>query len=399
VLFLVDGTDSFGTVSDIGWNLANNFVLTAVPLFIFMGQIILSSGLSSKFFASFDKLLSGIPGGLLHSAILASGVFSAVSGSSTATAAAIGSVAVPEMLSRGYDRKMVLGNLAAGGTLGILIPPSIVMIVYAALEQQSVPALFAAGIVPGLLMMLLFVIYTGTRVGMQPHLAPQRTTTLPMDERIKALGGMLPLVLLIAVVLGTIYGGLATPTEAASLGCVGALALSAMSGGLSFTNFGDALRKAVSLNAMVMAIMLGAQISSFALVQSGVSTELTNWVVSLNLAPLALFVVLVILYLMLGCIIDGMSMMLLTLPLVYPIVLAVGFNSIWFGIILVVLIEFGMITPPVGLNLFVLQGISRGSLGEVVRGALPYCGLMILLLISLYIFPQIALWLPDRLAR
>lgn len=397
-LLVHSGTRSLPALGSIGWNTTNDFVLTAVPLFIFMGEIVLGSGLSQGFFKGVNYWLRGLPGGLLHSVIVACAIFAAISGSSVATAAAIGTVAIPDMTSRRYDRKLVYGSLAAGGTLGILIPPSVPLIIYAAMVDQSVARLFAGGVVPGIIMAALFMLYTAIRVWLDPGLAPRETVGISWQERVRSLRGVLPMAVLIVMILGTIYAGVATPTEAAALGVAAAVVLSYFFGAMSLTSIQSALVRSVETTAMVLAIVIGAQIVSFALVSSGVSRELARWVVSLHLSGAMLILILTILYTFLGCIIDGISMMLLTLPLLYPITMAAGFDPVWFGVLLVIFIELGQITPPVGFNLFVLHGLSGGRpMGEIIMGALPYAVIMYVMVAVVSYWPQLVLWLPQQL--
>ena len=385
-------------LGNLGWNTMNDFVLTAVPLFIFMGQLILKSGLSERFYQALTQWLTGIPGGLLHSNIIACGVFSAVCGSSVATAASIGTVSVRELQKRQYDNRMIFGSLAAGGTLGILIPPSIVAILYAAQTQESVAQLFIAGIGPGLLMMLLFIGYIAVRVHLNPQLAPPYRGEASWRVRLKGAAQMAPVAALLATVLGGIYVGLMTPTEAAGVGAAGALALGLVFGDLNFNSLKDCVKETAKTNCMILFIVLGAQIFSHALVSGGLNRTLTASVMELQLTYGALFMVVVFLYLVLGCFFDGISMMLLTLPLIFPVVTAAGFNPIWFGIALTILIELGQITPPMGLNLFVIKGIAGGaSLSEVMWGSAPYCLLMLAALSLIYFFPGIVLWLPSKM--
>lgn len=396
-LLLHGGTTMLPTLGSIGWNTSSDFVLTAVPLFIFMGEVVLGSGLSEGFFRGVNYWLRGLPGGLLHSVIVACAIFAAISGSSVATAAAIGTVAIPDMVARRYDRKLVYGSVAAGGTLGILIPPSVPMIIYAAMVDQSVARLFAGGVVPGIIMAALFMVYTAIRVWLDPGLAPRDTAPVSWSEKIGSMRGVLPMVALIVMILGSIYAGVATPTEAAALGAIGALVLSYFFGRLSLRSVHASLVRTVETTAMVLAIVIGAQIVSFALVSSGISRELTRWVVGLHLSGAMLIVILAILYTFLGCIIDGISMMLLTLPLLYPIIVAAGLDPVWFGVLLVIFIELGQITPPVGFNLFVIHGLSGGRpMGEIVMGALPYAIVMYLMVALVSYWPQLVLWLPQH---
>lgn len=398
-LFLFDGTFGFLSIGDIGFNTINDFTLTAVPLFIFMGEVVLGSGLSGRFYQGISVWVNRLPGGLLHTNILASGIFSAISGSSVATAATIGGVAIPEMTKRKYNDRILFGSLAAGGTLGILIPPSLAMILYGSFVSESVSDLFIAGILPGILMMAVFMGYVMIRTVFRPTLAPGGDQ-YTWKERFGGLLGILPMALLIAIVLFGIYLGVMTPTEAAAVGAILALILAVTLGRLRWREFSSALRRTVQTTCMILLIMFGAQIVSFGLVNNGINRAISESVTNLGVTPGILFVFIVVLYLILGMFVDSISMMLLTLPVLYPVVQQVGFDPIWFGIILVILIEIGQITPPVGLNLFVIQGIAgERSLKDVVLGSLPFVLLMLVVVAMLWFWPSIALWLPQQGAQ
>jgi tripartite ATP-independent transporter DctM subunit len=400
VLLLHGGLRALDPLGVIAWNTVESFVLTSVPLFILMGELVLRAGLGDDFYRSMGMWFQGLKGRLLQANIVACAIFAAASGSSVATAAAIGTVAIPEMTRRGYDRKILFGSLAAGGTLGILIPPSIPLIIYGAMVEQSVERLFIAGVIPGILMALLFMAYIWVRVAVSPGLVPAEEARATWGERLRSLWGVAPMLLLILLVLGSIWLGYATPTEAAAVGAATAMLVALVSGKLRWVSLRDSVTSTVRTSCMVLFIILGAQILSYALVRTGVSRELTAWVVDLGLSKWVLFGILTVLYIFLGCIIDGVSMMVLTLPLLYPIVVAAGFDPIWFGIALVVLIELGNITPPVGLNMFVIQGLSGGRpMGEIVWGSLPFAGIMLVLLAALAVFPELATWLPSTLAK
>jgi len=398
VLLLASGSQGLAPLASISWNTAESFVLTSVPLFILMGEVILRAGLSDNFYRSVAVWMRGLKGGLLQSNIMACAVFAAVSGSSVATAAAIGTVAIPEMLKRGYERKILFGSLAAGGTLGILIPPSIPMIIYAAMVEQSVERLFIAGIIPGIVLSLLFMAYIWGRVAVQPHLTPPDLEQVGWRERLASLSGLPAMVGLIVLVLGSIWFGFATPTEAAAVGASAAILMSVLAGRLSWAVARETLMGTVRTTCMVLFIILGAQILSYALVKTGVSRALTEWVVAQGLSKWVLFAILVVLYIFLGCIIDGISMMVLTLPILYPIVIAAGFDPIWFGVVLVILIELGQITPPVGLTMFVIHGLSGGRpISEIVWGSLPFGILMLAEIVLVSLFPGMVTWLPSKM--
>jgi len=399
MLFIVKGHVGLLTINSVIWNTANSYILIAAPMFLLMGEVILRSGVSTYFYRGVAALVGRTPGGLLHANVLACALFSCISGSSVATAAAVGTVAIPEMRERGYKLRLVFGTLAAGGTLGILIPPSIVMILYAALVEESVAKMFMAGVVPGLLMAGLFMVYVAIRVMLEPSIAPPRSAVrMPWRERLALGAHVLPIVGLLVAVLAGIYFGVATPTEAAVMGALGAIALAWSYGGLGWSMFGDALMSTVRTTCMVLFIIVGAQILSNALSYAGVSRGVSGWVASLELSWWFLLLALVILYLILGCFVDGVSMIYITLPVLYPVVVQTGFDPIWFGVVLVILIELGQITPPVGLNLFTIHGISGGApFSEVVKGSFPFVFIMLITILLLAFFPGLALWLPSTM--
>ncbi|MBI3993041.1 MAG: TRAP transporter large permease [Candidatus Lambdaproteobacteria bacterium] len=397
ILYIARGTGGFISISSVVWNTANNYILIAVPLFLLMGEVILRSGVSERFYRGVATLLVWAPGGLLHANVVATAIFSAISGSSVATAASVGTVAIPELRARGYDNKIVFGSLAAGGTLGILIPPSIVMILYGALVEESIPKLFMAGLFPGIAMAALFSVYIGLRVMANRALAPRvEEQHLSLKTRLAYTAHILPVLALMVVVLGGIYWGVTTPTEAAAIGALGAIALSVGYRTFNLRLFGDALLSSVRTTCMVLFIILSAQILSTALAYAGITREMSQWIVDMQFSKWALFLAMVVLYIILGFFVDGISMIYITLPVLFPVVVAAGFDVIWFGVVLTILIELGQITPPVGLNLFTIQGISGGRpFGEVVLGSTPFVFLMLIIIALLVFFPGLALWLPS----
>lgn len=399
-LYIEGGTRTFLSLGNITWNSINSFNLSPVPLFIVMGTIILRCGVAERFYAGLAIWLRALPGGLLQANVVACSVFAAACGSSVATAGTIGTVTIPELKSRGYADRMIFGSLAAGGTLGILIPPSIVMIIYASIVEVSVAQLFIAGLIPGVVLSLMFMGYIAVRCLINPALAPKENATYTTAQRLQSLWDVLPLMGLIGFVMGSIYLGWATATEAAALGVVASMVVAALYKGLSWDNLKLAHISAVRTTCMVLLIVVAAQIFSYALVYSGVSRALTEWVISLNLPGFVLFLAIIILYLILGCLIDGTSMMLLTLPVLFPIINAAGFDLIWFGVAVVILIEIGLITPPIGLNLFVLQGIGGNTrYSDIVRGSVPYVFLMLFFLMMIWVAPQVVLWLPEQMSH
>ncbi len=395
VIAYTHGGIPIGIVGTAVFNSVNSFTLTAVPMFVLMGELVLVSGLMTKFYKSLSLWMRWLPGGLAHTTIAATSTMAAVTGSSVATAGAVGSVAIPELKRAGYQPRLIYGSIAAGGSLGILIPPSIIMIVYGSVTQQSVSALFVAGILPGVLLALSFSAYIA--------LAPRKSVrTAALDdlgdvtwgERIRSLIDVLPIVTLLVGVIYIIYGGFTTPTEAGSLGVVFTLLLLAAYKRLTLQNLTNALMHTIRLSAMVLFIVAGAGIFTYAIVSVRLNSALSAFVVSLGLSQYALLVVISIVIVVLGMFIDGISIIYLALPLLLPIVAAQGFDLIWFGIFVTILIELGQITPPMGLNLFVIKSIDRSaSLLDIVRGALPFMFLIVGMLVILTLIPSLPLYL------
>lgn len=400
VLWLSKGVVGLQSISSVVWNSTNSYILIAVPMFLLMGEVILRSGVSGKFYDGVVAVLGRLPGGLLHANIASCAIFSAVSGSSVATAASVGTVAIPELKRAGYQPQAIYGSLAAGGTLGILIPPSIVLVLYAALVEESLGRLFVAAIVPGLVMTAVFMAYIVVRVALQPGIAPPRNAagSTPAPARRGAVLHLLPIVGLLVLVLGGIYGGVTTPTEASAVGAAGAIALAAAYGRLSRAMLIESLAATVKTTCMVTMIIVGAQVLSTALTFSGVSREISEWMLSLGLSKWSFFAAAVLLYLVLGCFVDGLSMMYMTLPVLLPVFKALEFDLVWLGVIIVIVIEIGQITPPVGLNLFTIHAISGGArFSEVANGSLPYVVLMLAVIVLLALWPDLALWLPRTM--
>jgi tripartite ATP-independent transporter DctM subunit len=397
LIAVAKGMVGLESVSSIVWNTSNSYILIAIPLFVLMGEIILRSGLSTHFYKGMGRLISWMPGRLLHANISACALFAAICGSSVATAATIGTVAVPELVQRKYNRRLVYGSIAAGGTLGILIPPSIPMILYGALVNESVARLFMAGVAPGLLLACLFSVYIGIRAIFSPGLAPAQE--LPSDKSAaREVLYVIPVLALMIVVLGSIYTGIATPTEAAALGVVGALCLAALGRQLTFEALGMAIMSAIRTASMLMLIVIGAQLLSAAITYTGVSRGVSEWIFALGLSKWEFFASLVVLYIVLGCFVEGITMIYLTLPVLYPAIVKFGFDPIWFGVVLVVLIELGQIHPPLGLNLFTIQSIAPDAeLSDIVLGALPFVVIILLMILLLCFFPGLALWIPNSL--
>ena len=379
------------------WGATNNFVLVAIPLFVLLGEILVRGGFTDRMYRALADWLSPLPGGLLHTNIGASAMFAAVSGSSVATAATIGTVALPAFRNRGYDERLVLGTVAAGATLGILIPPSINMIIYGAMTNTSVGQLYAAGVVPGLLLTGLFILVVIVLCLVRPSFAGERLLAPPIMERLRRLVDLLPPLLIFAMVMGSIYLGWATPTESAALGVVVALALAAGARTLSFRMLNECFVSTVAITAMIMLIAAAAFYLNFVLGLMGVPQSLSAFVKGLNAGPTMLIVVLTVFYLILGCFLDSLAMVIGTIPIVFPMIIAIGIDPVWFGILLVIMAELALITPPVGMNLYVVQGIrGRGLITDVIIGTLPFLVMMLLLVLLLVLWPGIALWLPRQ---
>lgn len=395
---LVSGVSLWPTLGDIVWNTTNSFTLVAVPLFVLMGEIILRSGVSKRFYSGLSTLMFGVRGGLAQSNVVGCAIFSAVSGSSTATAMTIGTVALPEMRRRGYSDSLTLGTLTGGGCLGILIPPSIPMVIYGSVVQESVIDLFMAGVVPGLLLVVMFMAWVAFVVRRKPDWAPVTGSRPTAAQVLGALRDCAPVVALLLGILGGMYFGIVTPTEAAAFGCFGAAALALMYREIGLADCRIALRNAVLTNAVVMFIIINSQILSFAFTTTGLGHAVAAALANMGMGPFLFFCAMVVVYLILGMFIDGISMMLLTVPLLYPAIQAMGFDGVWFGVVLVVLIELGQLSPPMGLNLFAIHSIAApASMATIARSSLPYAALIVGLCFILYFFPAIALWLPASL--
>lgn len=395
LLFVTNGWSGFNAYGLITWGSVNSFTLTAIPMFILMAEILVQSGVGAQVYRGLAASVRSLPGGLLQTNILGCALFSAICGSSVATAAAIGTVALPELEERRYDRKLSAGTLAAGGTLGILIPPSIAMILYGAFTETSIAKLFVAGILPGLLLMALFMAYIAVRALLRPDLAPRQATT--SQHLLLTLSQLLPFVVLIGFVLGGIYFGLVTPTEAGAIGSAISLLIAVFWGRFGWREFQIAVRNSVRVSAGLLFIVLAAYLFAYALEDAGIASALAEWLVGLELSRIQFIIAMFAMYLLLGCIIDSIGMMVLTVPLLYPVLLQYGIDPIWFGVVLVVMIEIGQVTPPVGINLFVIQSIWTGRIGEVIAGTTPFVLIMIIFVALLTAWPELALYLPTQM--
>ena len=387
-------------IGEFTWDKSKEFVLVAVPMFILLGEIMLRAGIARRMYGAVIQWVSWLPGGLMHANIGSCAIFAASSGSSVATAATVGTVAYPEMDKHRYNERLFLGSIAAGGTLGILIPPSINLIIYGLITDSSVPELYLAGIIPGLILSTLFMIIIVIACWMRPKWDGDRVHT-SWAERIRTLPDLIPPVLLFAVVVGSIYAGIATPTEAASGGVVFALILAAWTRTLSIKMLKDSFEGTMRTTGMIMLIIFAAVFLNFVLGFIGVTQALLQVVVDLGLTATQTMIMLIIFYLILGMFMETLSMLLTTVPIVFPIVMHMGYDPVWFGILVTVLMEAALITPPIGVNLYVVQGIRTrgGEFNDVALGALPFVLMMIVLLVLLMLFPQLALWLPTQVYR
>lgn len=382
-------------IGEISWSTSNEFLLVAIPLFIMLGEILLRSGLAERMYSAMSLWLSWLPGGLMHANIGASALFAATSGSSVATAATVGTVAIPQIAKQGYNEPLFLGSLAAGGTLGILIPPSINLIIYGVLTDTSVPKLYLAGIVPGLLMALFFMIAIALACIIRPAWGGKRIHS-SWTRRIASLVDLIPPLFIFLLVVGSIYAGLATPTEAAALGVAGALLLAAWQRRLTLTMLRDVFEGTMKATAMIMLIIIGAAFLNFIMSGIGLTTTLTQVISDMHVSPMMMLLIMVIFYLILGCFMETLSMMITTIPIVAPIMIGLGFDPVWLGIVIIILVETALITPPVGLNLFVVQSLrTKGSMNDVMIGSLPFVIMLLVMVGVLSIAPDLALWLPK----
>ena len=379
------------------WGSASSWTLTALPLFVWMGEILFRTKLSENMFKGLAPWVNALPGRLLHTNILGSTIFAAVSGSSAATCATIGKMTIPELTDRGYPPERVIGSLGGASTLGLLIPPSIVMIVYGVAAEVSIAKLFVAGVIPGLMLAGLFSGYLMVWSLMNPEKIPQADAGMSFTEKLRASSELIPVILLIGGVIGSIYVGVATATEAAAIGVVGSLMLSAYQHSLSWQNFRDALLGATRLYCMMALILAGAAFLTLSMGYIGLPRHLAEWVGSLGLSPGLLLVALALFYIVLGCFLDGISMIVLTMGVLIPTVQAAGIDLIWFGIFVVIVVEMAQITPPVGFNLFVLQGMTRREINWIAMVCFPYFLLMVLAVFLLFWFPQVVMWLPGKM--
>jgi C4-dicarboxylate transporter DctM subunit len=379
------------------WGSTSSWTLTALPLFLWMGEILFRTKLSEDMFKGLAPWIDRLPGRLLHTNVIGCAIFAAVSGSSAATCATIGKITLPELKRRGYPDRMAVGTLAGAGTLGLLIPPSIIMIVYGVAANVSIAKLFIAGVLPGILLALVFMGYIVVWALRHPDEVPPAEAPTTLREKLHASRHLIPVVSLIGVVLGSIYSGIATATEAAALGVGGSLVLAAIEGSLSWRSFKDGLAAATRVYCMIGLILAGAAFLTLAMGFIGLPRHLAEFIGALNLQPFMLMLLLVGFFIVLGCFLDGISMVVLTMAVLLPTVQKAGFDLIWFGIFIVLVVEMAQITPPVGFNLFVLQGLTKRDIGSIARTALPLFWLMVAFVLLLWFVPGIALWMPSHM--
>ncbi len=377
------------------WSSSASSTLIAIPLFVLLGEILVRGGVAERTYAALDKWLSWLPGGLVHANIATATMFSATSGSSVATAATVATVAMPQAERLNYDPRLFSGAIAAGGTLGIMIPPSINLIVYGFLTETSIPQLFLAGLIPGLLLALAFILVTVLICVVRPALGgPSRS--FGWSERIRSLSQLLPIIFLFGVVIGSIYAGWATPTESAAIGVAMAVVIAAFGDGLNLRSMAEALEGTIRISAMIMLVIVGAYFLNFAMTSAGLGRQLSDLIQGSGLSPFGTLMLVIALYIVLGFFIETLSLMVATIPIVVPIMAGLGYDKVWFGILMIVLVEMALITPPVGLNLFVVQGArKRGSINDVIMGVIPYVLVMALMVAALIALPGLVLWLPS----
>ena len=381
------------------WSMASSWSLTALPLFVWMGEILFRTKLSENLFKGLSPWLSKLPGGLIHVNILGCAIFAAISGSSAATVATVGKMSIPELRKRNYPERFLLGTLAGSGTLGLLIPPSIILIIYGVTVEESIAKLFIAGIIPGIGLALLFMVYVVAWSLKNKKIMPVISEDFSFVDKVKQSGQLLPVILLIFAVIGSIYAGIATSTEAASLGVLGALVLSFFQKSLTKESFSKSLLGATKTSCMIAFILAGSSFLTLAMAFTGLPKNLAVFIDTLQLSPYMLLLVLTIFYIILGMFLDGISAVVLTMAIIEPMIRQAGFDMIWFGIYLVIVVEMAQITPPVGFNLFVLQGMAKRDMGFIARSAFPLFLLMILAVVIIISFPQLALWLPEQMIQ
>lgn len=383
------------------WSSLNIYGLTAVPAFVFVGEVILRSGLSATAFECISPLAARLPGKLLQVNIVLCTIFAAVFGSSTACAAAVGSIVFPELRKRKYSEELILGTICVAGTLAFMIPPSSQFVLYGSLVNVSIGALFAAGVIPGLMMSLLFMTYLGVKAHISPHIVPTEEKLVPLRESFLSLLRLWPLVLIMVTCVGPIYAGLATPTESAGIGAVASIIIAFFFGKLELKSIWQCVKDTTKVTCMLFFIIIGAMTMSTAISQLGLPRQVIEWIGSLTVPPVVIMAAIYLLYIILGCLFDGISMMVMTLPFVFPIVLHLGYDAIWFGVMMCLLIEIGMVTPPVGMNLFMVQAVAgeNTTIGQIFRGSIPFLVCSLIVLVVITFVPEVVTWLPGVITR
>lgn len=396
IIYLTGGMADLNALGLTVWGGVDSFILTALPLFIFMAEVLIRSGVADRFYEGLSHMTRRLPGGLLQSNVAGCAMLAAISGSSVATAAAIGSVAIPQLKERNYDIRMATGSVAAGGTLGILIPPSAALILYGTFTEISIVHLFMAGLIPGLLLALIFMVYIAGHALIQPSRVPHNNLEAMRGQVLASFMKLVPFLLLIFMVLGSMYAGLATPTEAAAIGTTGAVILSVIFGTFSIKTFWQSALASISTSCTILLIVAMAFIFSYAISNAQIGSSLAAKLVEMHLDKVQFLIAIYIMYTILGMLMDSISMIMITVPLLYPSIVGLSINPIWFGVILVLQIELGQITPPFGLNLFVIQSVAQCKIEDVIKGCIPYYIIFIFFIIALTVYPEVALWLPKH---
>lgn len=381
------------------WSASSSWTLTALPMFIWMGEILFRTRLSEDMFKGLSPWMAKLPGGLLHTNIVGCTVFAAVSGSSAATLTTVGKMSIPELRARKYPEKMIIGTLAGAATLGLMIPPSLTLIVYGVTINESITKLFIAGIIPGLILALMFMAYASVYGVFSDDYDPMPEPEMTFMERVKNSRFLIPVILLILLVIGSMYLGYATATEAAAFGVLGSMALATMQGSLNWTSFSQSLLGATRTSAMIALILAGAAFLSLSMGFTGLPRALATFIASLELSRFELLMALLLFYIVIGCFLDGISSVVLTIAVVEPMIRQAGIDVIWFGIFIVVVVEMAQITPPIGFNLFVLQGMTNHEMNYIAKAALPMFGIMVVMVFVLILFPDIATWLPENMRK
>jgi C4-dicarboxylate transporter, DctM subunit len=398
-MVLFTGSPAGSLMATTVWGASTSWALTALPLFIWMGEILFRTRVAEDMFRGLAPWMAPLPGRLTHCNVFGCGIFAAISGSSAATAATIGRITIPELAKRGYDERLAIGSLAGAGTLGLLIPPSIIMIVYGVAADVSIARLFVAGVLPGIMLMLLFSGYIVAWALINPHRIPARDSVTSLGQKLYAARYLLPAVALIALVIGSIYTGVATPTEAAVIGVAGSLLLAGVTGSLSWRNFADSVMGATRTSCMIAFILAGAAFLTVAMGFTGVPRIIAEWIAAQGFTAAHLIAVLTLLFIVLGCFIDGISMVVLTASVVLPSVKAAGIDLLWFGVFIVLVVEMAQITPPVGFNLFVLQGLTGKNMFYIARATIPFFFLLVIAVTLVWIFPGIVTYLPGKMFK